>query len=313
MGAGAFGTALAVSFSNFSKVVLFSAEKEHVDEMRRLRINEFLQSISVPEEVVIDISENVGNYNLNYILWCFPVAPSVGILESIASSIDSATCLIICSKGICHDGLLLDAFKKIVPRNEVGVMSGANLASDIAALKFFVSDIAFDEITISKKVCSDLSNPLAKLLPSSDTVGVQIAGAVKNIIAIACGIINGLNAGQNAFAAMLSMGLKEMCNIGLSAGGQEKTFYGIAGIGDLVLTASSDASRNMMFGKRIGVGEPVESVMQSLEATTEGIVCVDYVLKICNKKNINAPICSAVFDVIYKKASPTTILDVLVG
>jgi glycerol-3-phosphate dehydrogenase (NAD(P)+) len=127
---------------------------------------------------------------------------------------------------------------------------------------------------------------------------MQIAGALKNIIAIACGICHGLDLGQNAFATLITNGLVEMCELGRAVGASERTFYGLAGVGDLILTTSSMLSRNMIFGSRLASGESAEHIRSTSLSVSEGAECINNVLDICNKFETNSTICRVVYDII---------------
>lgn len=315
MGAGAFGTSLAILYSSFHRVTLFSAFEEHVNTMRKTRENVFLKDFQLPDSENIDIKHTleITNSVFDYIFWCFPITPSLDILQTVAESITKSIPIIICSKGVTSRGtFLLDEFTKILPENPIGIMSGPNFAVDIASLLFSAADIGFRNIETAKDVAETLSNRYMRLFPTNDVIGLQIAGAVKNIIAIACGILVGLQAGQNAVAAILTLGLQEMSEIGTVLGGKQKTFYGLSGVGDLMLTSSSDTSRNMTLGKRIGQGENIQHVLQSSCAVSEGAICSQYIVKISKKFNVNAPICDAVHNIISNKISPELILNMLI-
>lgn len=311
LGAGAFGTSLAILYSNFCDVFLFSGFKEHANEMKSAsRENAFFPGFKIPENVVIDAISNIKQYEFDYILWCFPTSPSVSIISELSSEIDPKSFIIICSKGLCSNGKLTsDEFLKLLPNAKIGVLSGPTLAIDIASLHFSAADIGFNDIKFSEKAAIDLSNKFLKLFATNDIIGMQIAGTMKNIIAIACGIVTGLDLGQNAFAALLTHGLQEMCCLGDAMKAKRETFFGLAGVGDLVLTASSNNSRNMSFGKKIAAGETAKQIFQSSHSVSEGANCVEQVIKICDIFNINLPVCRSVFEIIHNGKNPLIILD----
>ena len=157
---------------------------------------------------------------------------------------------------------------------------------------------------------TDLSNDYFKLYATDDVVGMQIAGAVKNIMAIACGIASGLNLGQDTHASLLTLGLWEMKDLGIKLGGSEKTFYGFCGVGDLVLTASSETSRNMSFGTRIAEGESAESILNSTTAVCEGCQTVSQIVELARRNGVSMPICESVYKILYEKADINSIIDV---
>jgi glycerol-3-phosphate dehydrogenase (NAD(P)+) len=307
LGAGAFGTAIALSYVKNSKVSLFSCFEDHVKEMRMSKENEFLEGIKIPGEINIDTTNNIKENTFDYIFWCFPIKPSIDILNSLIHEINGAN-IVICSKGLDNNGeFLLDSFKNLLPNSKIGYLSGPNFAIELAKYKLSASNIALPNITDATVFSNDLSHEYFKLNPIDDVIGIQICGAVKNIIAIACGIAVGLKMGLNAQSAILTYGLEEMKKLGKKLGAQDKTFYDLCGIGDLFLTASSDISRNRMFGKSIAT---VQDCPTSKSAC-EGYDTINQVIKLAEKNDITMPICQAVFEVLNNEASPKSILDTI--
>ncbi len=312
LGAGAFGTSLAILYSNFAYVTLFSHFTEHVDSMKKTRENEFLRGVNLPLNIEIELSFQIKKNDFDYLFWCFPVSPSLDILNEIGQNINIQTPIIICAKGFCNnDSFLSVEFQKILPKHTIGVLSGPNFAMDIALLQFSAADLAFDNIDVSKAIALDLSNKFMHLIPSQDIIGLQIAGALKNVIAIACGILSELKCGPNTLAAMLTLGLKEMSTVGTAMGANKETFYGLSGIGDLILTASNDVSRNMMFGKKLARGLKAEEILQNSSAVSEGALCINNIVNIVRKLKIDAPICQNIFSIINDQQPPSSILGIL--
>ncbi len=313
IGAGAFGTSLAILYSEFHKVTLFSYFADHVDSMNRSRENEFLKGYKLSENIEIKTIAPLKDCDFDYIFWCFPTSPSLEILDNIANNIKRNVPIIICAKGLANTGaFLLDEFAKLLSDNPIGIMSGPNFAVDIANLSFSATDIGFQDIKMANNISKILTNQYMKMFPTDDVIGLQIAGAVKNIIAIACGILVGLNAGQNAVSTMLTYGLSEMMTIGIALGAKRETFYGLSGVGDLILTASSETSRNMAFGKKLGKGETIEKILKEQTSLSEGSISVKHIKQIAQKIGIKAPICDAVFNIISKKMPTRIILDVFI-
>ena len=312
-GAGAFGTALAISYSKFNSVVLFSAFKDHVESLQKSGKNEFCEDFIIPEEVSFDILENIRKHNFDYIFWSFPVKPSIQLLESIKIYLKTSVPIIICSKGLTqNNGFLVDEFIKILGEDfKVGFLSGPNFAVDIASYKFSSADIGFLDEKTAKICTKELSNENFKLFACKDVIGMQISSAVKNVVAIACGIMHGLSFGQNALAYCLTAGLKEMSALGIALGADINTFYGLSGLGDLVLTASSTTSRNMTFGTRLASGEKIEDILSSGNSVCEGTGTVKQIIEIAKKFNIDLPICKAVYEILCNGAPASSIVNVL--
>ena len=301
-GAGAFGSALAVVFSETCLVSMFTSFTDHAESLKR---NKLLYNIT------IDLINNVQNYQHDYILWCYPVAPSEKILKEIKDKIDKNAKIILCAKGMCENTCFLSDIFALYISNKLGVLSGPNFAIDLLNKKFSVSVVAFSDIVDAQNACIALSNNIMHILPSKDVIGLQIAGAVKNVIAIAGGIIIGMQLGQNALASLLTFGLAEMAKIGQQLGADVNTFYGQSGMGDLILTASSETSRNVAFGKMLVTKKNPYTTIEERQITCEGVSCISHIIALCEKYNINAPICSAVYKIINYSATPQLMLDTL--
>ncbi len=309
LGAGAFGTALAMVYHKLFNVTLFSCFEKHVSDMKSLHINEFFPEIKIPKDIDIDVTKNLKNYKFDYIFWVFPISPTKDILMNLKNYLNG-TDIIICSKGLLSDSTFLsDLFKKLLPNTEIGYLAGPNFAIELANNKFSAADIAFDDINKAIQISNDLVTENFKLIPSDDITGAQICGAMKNIIAIGAGIIKGLNFGQNTFAAYLNISLKEMRNFGLALGAKSETFYGLCGMGDLILTTSSSDSRNTALGINIAHRKNIQDIV-SAKSTCEGYSTLKQVLSLAVEKNVFLPICATIYKIVFESLSPDSILDV---
>jgi glycerol-3-phosphate dehydrogenase (NAD(P)+) len=310
LGAGAFGTALALVYSPKFKVCLFSWFKDHVDRMKESRVNEFLSGVHIPKEIDIEVAENLKGGAFDYLLWTFPLKPTVSLLEPLADRLRGTT-VIICSKGLMPGGELLSStFERWLPDSKVGYLAGPNFAYGIAKGNLSASDIVFADYGDAVSVGHNLSTESLKLSPHSDLVGVQICGAMKNVIAIACGIAMGISSSSNTHAAILTFALREMQNLGVAAGANESTFYGLCGVGDMILTAFNEASRNFSFGMRIAAGESADDIIKTSNAVCEGYDTTENVLALAKRYSVPIPICETVHRILFERQEPRTILDV---
>ncbi len=312
MGAGAFGTALSISYSKFHDVCLFSGFEDHVLELRESRVNKFCPEFEINNDIIFDNLQNIDHYDFDYIFWCFPVSPSCEILESIRYKLSKNVPIILCSKGLTQNNkFLVDEFTKILGNDfHIGFLAGPNFAIDLAHHKFSAADIGFRDENIRNVVSKDLSHDFFRLYPSSDLIGMQLSGAMKNVIAIACGITQGLSLGQNMRAFILTYGLREMIDLGRVLGANEKTFYGLSGMGDLVLTSSSETSRNMSCGMRIAMGESLDDISSGNNPVCEGSHTVRQIIEIAREYNVDIPICRSVFEILFNKADPNIIQQI---
>jgi glycerol-3-phosphate dehydrogenase (NAD(P)+) len=311
-GAGAFGTSIAISYSRFCDVTLFSCVKEHVEKMKETRKNEYLDEFVIPENIDIDLLENIREHKLSYVFWTFPSDVSTEILNNIRDLISIESKIIICSKGFSNEGKFLsDEFLNILKgQNEIFVLSGPNFAVDIASLKFSAANISSRNIDSASRISDDLCLENFKIYPNDDVVGVQVAGAVKNVIAIASGIIREIDGGQNAVSALIAYGLAEMSALGRVLGAKEKTFYGLSGVGDLILTASSQTSRNVSLGKELATSSlSSDESMKKFKSVCEGFYAAKQVMNICKENKLRLPICESTYKVLYENFPVASILD----
>lgn len=308
LGAGAFGTALAIVYHKLFNVSLFSCFENHVSDMKNSRINEFFPDIRIPNNINIELTENLRNYKFDYIFWVFPISPTKELLMSFKNYLNQ-TNIIICSKGILSDSTFLsDLFRKNLPNSSIGYLAGPNFAIELANNNFSAADIAFKYINKSIQVANELSIENFKLNPIDDMIGAQICGAMKNIIAIGAGLINGLNFGKNTYAAYLNLALKEMKTLGIALDAKEETFYGLCGLGDLILTTSSSDSRNTSLGINIAQGKNINEAIS--KSACEGYSTLKQVLTLADNNNISLPICNVIYKIIFESFSPDSILNV---
>ncbi len=309
LGAGAFGTALAIVYHKLFNITLFSCFKKHVSDMKSSRANEFFPDIKIPNDINIEVTGNLKNHKFDYIFWVFPISPTKDILINLKNHLNG-TDIIICSKGLLPDSTFLsDLFKKLLSNSNIGYLAGPNFAIELADNKISAADIVFDDLNKAIQTANDLTTENFKLNPIDDIIGAQICGAMKNIIAIGAGIIKGLNLGQNIFAAYLNISLKEMQEFGLALGAKSETFYGLCGFGDLILTTYSLDSRNTALGINIAHGKNISEIVNG-KSTCEGYSTLKQVLNLAVEKNISLPICEIIYKIIFESFSPDSILNV---
>jgi glycerol-3-phosphate dehydrogenase (NAD(P)+) len=214
--------------------------------------------------------------------------------------------IFICAKGFeVSSGLLLSQMiSEVMPNQEIGFLSGPSFAHDIMAGRPSAIALAMEQEAHAKIYQDVLSTPQLRLYRSTDIIGVQVAGAMKNVIAIACGICAGLNLGESARAALVTRGLAEMGRLVLALGGQRETLMGLSGFGDLVLTCSSPSSRNFSFGFAIGQGQKMEDILSSRKSVTEGILTAQAALKLARVYHLSMPITEAVVQIVSGQMDP---------
>jgi len=309
IGAGAWGTALAKLLAKKgNSVQIWCHENETAKNIIQNHVNtSFLPDIDLPESVRpnTDLLEVVCNSRILVI--AVPSHVSRKIAKKILPGINAEHTLLILSKGIEEHSL---AFMSEIFSEELGnlpklaVLSGPTFAREVALDLPTAAVIACVDETVGRMLQKCFHSDRFHLYRSTDLVGVQLGGTIKNVISIACGISDGMEQGLNARAALICRGIAEMSRLGIALGGSAKTFLGMSGIGDLVLTATGNLSRNYNFGEKIGQGFSLgECLPVTNSAVTEGIRNSVSIQKLGEIHKIDMPICKAVYQILHEGVS----------
>ncbi len=316
LGGGSFGTVLAnLAASNGSNVSLWVRDSEQA-----LRINsEGANSTYHPE---LKLSQNIiASDKLEEVLndksIIFIATPSIvfeQIVMRISDHIDEKPYLVSCTKGILDDPFRsLSEVISSTLKNNIGVLSGPNLAKEIANEKVAGTVIASKDENLVNIVKSILSSQTFKIYSSNDMQGVEMAGALKNIYAVICGMAESLKVGENAIGLILTRSMAEMSRFAVAKGANPITFLGLSGMGDLVATCTSTLSRNYQLGFNIGSGMSLSNAKDSVGQIAEGVRTLEVVLKESSKLNIKMPLVESMYNIIYNNASPNTLIDDLIN
>ena len=295
LGGGAWGTALAQAFASDSTPVrLWAREEEVVAAINdRQRNPLFLPSA----ELAPSITATGDMAAMDSLPILLVVAPAQHLGKVLAGLSDRPRDLVLCSKGIeAGTGrLMADVAKAVLPQAEIAVLSGPTFAHEVAAgLPTAVTLACAGGEAQWQRLCSVLSRPMLRPYYSDDVVGAEIGGAVKNVLAIACGVVDGLGLGQNARAALIARGYAEMTRFGLALGARADTLAGLCGLGDLVLTCSSTSSRNFTLGKALGEGMSAAEALSGKLSVAEGAHTAPVLSDLASKRGIAMPIVDAV-------------------
>lgn len=302
LGAGAFGTALAFTCHRAGhSVTLLCKDEEQAQEINKFRTNTRYASdkLIFPENV--NATTDLGLLNeADAVVIALPAQVLDDVLGVLSTRISPKTPLVLCSKGIV-DALPLPHFPINIAKKyfsgPLGILSGPNFASELAEGLPAAAALALDpSVSNSEDFIQLFNHPTFRIYPTTDMIGVGVAGAVKNILAIGCGMIAGKYLGSNAAAAFLTRGLTEMTRLGLAIHAKKTTFFGLAGIGDLTLTCSSPKSRNYRFGFRLGQGEEIGTILN--EELCEGYHSLTPVLKLAGHHGVEMPLCQAIKSVV---------------
>ena len=299
VGAGAFGTALAavVALEGKSPVTLIGRDPALMSELRDDRVHdEALPGVPLPDALEFS-AEPDALEDASIVLFAMPSQAHADAAKHYGPYLPSDALVVTCAKGIDRTSgrLLTEVLDHELPHHSVAVLSGPGFAADIARGLPTAMSIAADDQALAERLALVLSGRTFRLYASTDRIGVQLGGALKNVLAIACGIVEGAGLGESARAALISRGLAEMSRLVVAMGGKADTVRGLSGLGDLVLTGTSHQSRNLRFGIAVGRGEPATTVGGPL---VEGAFAASVASRLGRKFSIDLPITDAVAAII---------------
>jgi len=312
IGAGAWGTALALAaFRAGSLVTIWSISQDEVETINNRNENVYrLPGIALDPSIHATLlAEDAAKTDL--VILAPPAQFMRSTCETFQNVLPQHVPLIIASKGIENESSLLmsDVIRAYFPNNPILVLSGPSFASDVAQKKPTAVCLAAEKLAVSQNVANLLSSQTFRLYASDDIIGTQIGGACKNIIAIACGILEGLELGDNARAALVTRGLAEIARLGCAMGAKFETFLGLSGVGDVTLTSLSPQSRNMSFGLALGRGTPLDELLSNKKTLTEGVYTVSAAVALAEKYRVDMPITLAMYQLLNGAGT----IDVLVN
>ncbi len=315
LGAGAWGTALAVAAARRHEVVLWARDAAQARSMHATRENaRYLPGIALPPSlhVVSDLDDawrHAGNDGLAVI-----ATPMSGLRPLLAAAPRAARVLWL-SKGFeAGSGALgHEIARALRPHAPCAVLSGPSFAQEVAQGRPTALVAASDDAALREVAADAFRSETLRIYTSADPIGVEVGGAVKNVMAIATGICDGLQAGLNARAALVTRGLAEMTRLGVALGARAQTFTGLSGLGDLVLTATGDLSRNRQVGLRLAQGLPLAQALAVLGHVAEGVASAPVVLQRARAAGVEMPITEAVVAVLEGRLTPTAALQALMA
>ena len=303
LGAGAWGTTIAQLLSkNNSKILIWAKEHSVVNSINTKHINNlFLPNIKLSNRIKATSSLEEFN-NINFLFVVIPVQYISSTLKKLKKIVGNDCVFINASKGIEIKSLKLvshlinDAF----PKNKIAILSGPNFAKEIANGKPTASLIAANSLKKAKNISELISSKYFRPYLSDDILGAQICGAMKNVYAIGCGIIEGKQFGENAAASIMSRGFAEIKLVCKKLGGETETLIGLSGLGDLFLTCSSNKSRNFSLGLNLAKGKNFENLLKSKKTIAEGAYTVKAIQRLSKKLKIHLPLNDAIYKILYQ-------------
>ncbi|MGH9796112.1 MAG: NAD(P)H-dependent glycerol-3-phosphate dehydrogenase [Candidatus Acidiferrales bacterium] len=313
IGGGSWGTALAIALTRSRaphRVALWVLEPEICQSLRERRVNEvFLPGFEVPAqvEVTTDLAEALRDADV--VLGVMPSGHAKSMYTKMLAHVGPQTLFVSATKGLDHQNLKRITqiigevcAPKFVPR--VAALSGPSFAREVARGDPTAVAIASTDAELARIIQEEFSGSTLRLYANEDVVGVELGGAVKNIIAIAAGVCDGLGFGHNTIAALITRGLVEMTRLACALGGRQETLAGLAGMGDLVLTCTGGLSRNRSVGVELGKGRKLDDIVGSMRMIAEGVATTQATMRLAQQLQVDMPITEQMHAVLYEARPP---------
>lgn len=298
-------------------VKMWGYDEEQLSQIEKRRENfKFLPGYKLPDRLVFEPRDSEILKHCDLIISAVPCQYIRGVWQRLKNHVDISVPIISVTKGIENNTLLrpseilLDVISKNI---KVVVLSGPTIADEIVRKLPATATAACGNERLAEAVQEIFNTPFLRVYRNSDIVGVELAGAMKNVIAIAAGIADGIKVGDNAKAALLCRGLAEISRLGTAMGAKEQTFAGLSGLGDLVTTCISPLGRNRSFGQRIGEGATVKEAIEATESVIEGIDTCKSVINLAKRFNVDMPITEAVYQIIFAEKSVYAAIEELMS
>lgn len=309
IGAGSWGTALAALLARRGHdVMLWSFEPEVTASVNESHQNPYLDGVTLPESLsaTTDLAGAVRGADL--VLSVSPSQFVARVMGEAAPHIRDDALIVSASKGIELDTLrrMDEVLADVLPGcgDRFCVLSGPSFAAEVARGGPTAVVVASESVSAAERAQLLFQNPDFRVYTNSDVVGVELGGALKNVMALAAGAVAGLGFGHNTMAAVITRGLAEMTRLGLAMGAEKATFSGLAGMGDLVLTCTGDLSRNRTVGYRLGQGESLEEILADMKAVAEGVKTAEAVYALARRHDVEMPIAEQVYAIVHEGRSP---------
>lgn len=317
LGAGAWGTALAISFARHHDVVLWSRNGAQVVELAASRVNQrYLPDAPFPERLTLSADLSWAIADADLLLIATPIAGLRPVLRALKACASTLAPILWACKGFEAGSSLLPhqvVAEELPPQHPCGVLSGPSFAREVAVGLPAAVTIASDDAAFAERIVREWHSPLLRLYANDDLVGVEVGGAVKNVMAIATGVADGLGFGLNTRAALITRGLAEITRLAMALGASQKTMMGLAGMGDLILTCTGALSRNRQVGLRLAEGSPLNQILDELGHVAEGVPTAREVLTMAERLEVDMPITAAVCGLLYYGAEPAQVVDELLS
>ncbi|HKL14915.1 MAG TPA: NAD(P)H-dependent glycerol-3-phosphate dehydrogenase [Balneolaceae bacterium] len=312
IGAGSFGTALSVVLGHGGfKVMMWARERSVVEKINSERKNpDYISDVELPASVSATVSLEECLESAEIVLFATPTHALRSVAQDVKQYLSGKEIIVTVSKGIEKDTfmtptqILVEVLDGVVLEDQIGVLSGPSHAEEVSKFKPTTVVAAAYSKRVARIIQETFMTPMFRVYLNQDIIGVEIGAALKNIMAIAAGIADGAEMGDNAIAALITRGLHEMKRMGVAMGASQDTFAGLTGLGDLIVTCTSEHSRNRYVGYNIGTGKKLDEIITGMNMVAEGVKTTDSVNQWAEKNHIEMPITRAVHKVLFEDMDP---------
>jgi len=305
IGAGAWGTALALVLARSgSEVLLVARNRNRAEEIQTQRENKrYLPGIALPESIRVVASYDEALKEAGLVVVAVPLAALSTTIDALQKT---QGIVVVATKGIDAESLARadEIVAEAVPRSRLAILSGPSFALEVAMRKPTAITMAAQSHELARKAAAWFSDAAFRVYTNDDPIGVAIGGALKNVVAIAAGIADGMRLGHNAVAAVVTRGLAEIARIAVRCGGKKETLMGLAGLGDLVLTCTGPLSRNRRLGQALAHGASLEAARAAIGQVVEGVETALAAQRLCEKLRVEAPLMNAVASIVLGHSRP---------
>ena len=307
IGGGSWGTTVAALVANNAPIIMWARDQATVDEINQQHRNDkYLPGATLPDSLKASGNLEEVVQQADVLIIGVPSNSFRQVTKDVATYIQKDVPVISLTKGLEHgsDKRMTQIIQDELPQHPFGVLTGPNLAREIIAGQAAASVIAMNDPAIVANIQSLFNSGLFRVYTNDDVIGCELGGVLKNVVAIAVGMGISLGAGDNTRSALITRGLAEITRLGVAMGGNAETFFGLAGMGDMLATCISPQSRNYQVGIQLGKGRPIDEIIEEMVMVAEGVKSAPTVVKLAQKYGVDMPIASDVNEVIAGRMTP---------
>lgn len=316
IGAGSWGTAVAALTATNASTVLWARRAELAEQIAKQHENaDYLAGLSLPDDLACSSDVSAATEGAEVVVMAVPSHGFRWVLTELLPSLGDGVPIVSLTKGIEQDTQLrmTEVIAEVAPGHPAGVLTGPNLAREVLQGSPAAAVVAFEDESVARELQALFSTNTFRVYRNDDVVGCEVAGALKNVMAIAAGMADGMGFGDNTKAALMTRGLAELSRLGQALGGHRLTFAGLAGMGDLIATCSSRQSRNRYVGEELGKGRKLDDIISEMKMVAEGVKTARSVVTIADRVGVEMPIAEQVVAVLDGEVSAAEVIVALMS